>query len=54
MTKIDAGTYEHGMYYADFICGLRRSNIELDRKSLANMAENEPFSFKAVVEEIKV
>ena len=36
------------------MCGLSRSNIELDRKSLATLAENEPFSFKAVIEEIKV
>jgi ATP-dependent phosphoenolpyruvate carboxykinase len=31
---------------------LNRSNIELDRKVLQDMAVNEPFSFKAVVTEV--
>ena len=30
------------------------SNIELDRKILANLAQNEPYSFKCVVDEVKV
>lgn len=34
--------------------GLNHSNINLDRKILANLAINEPFSFKAVVDEVKI
>ena len=33
---------------------LNRSNITLDRKILADLALNEPFSFKAIVDEVKL
>ncbi len=36
------------------MCGLTRSNIQLDRKILADLAKYEPYSFKAVVDEVKV
>jgi len=42
------------MKYSHFICGLNRSNIQLDRKILADLAKYEPYSFKAVVDEVKV
>ena len=40
--------------YSRFICGLNRSNINLNRKVLADLACNEPYSFKAVVDEVNV
>jgi len=43
---------EQGLNYSRFICGLTRSNIELDRKILSDLAVNEPYSFKAVVDEV--
>jgi large subunit ribosomal protein L20 len=43
---------EHGVSYSRFTCGLTRSNIQIDRKILSDIAVNEPFSFKAVVEEV--
>ena len=42
------------MKYSHFVCGLNRSNIGLDRKILADLAKYEPYSFKAVVDEVKV
>ncbi len=36
------------------IFALNRSNVQLDRKILANLAINEPFSFKAIVDELKI
>jgi large subunit ribosomal protein L20 len=42
------------MKYSHFACGLTRSNIGLDRKILADLAKYEPYSFKAVVDEVKV
>jgi hypothetical protein len=42
------------MPYSQFICGLNRSNMNLDRKILADLAKYEPYSFKAVVDEVKV
>ena len=51
---INAATREHNLPYSRFIYGLNRSNIKLDRKSLSNLAENEPLSFKAIVDEVKL
>ena len=42
------------MKYSHFVCGLNRSNIQLDRKILADLAKYEPYSFKAVVDEVKI
>ena len=50
--SINAAVREHGISYSRFQCGLTRSNIEVDRKILADLAITEPFSFKAVVEEV--
>ena len=33
---------------------LRKSNINLDRKILTNLSINEPYSFKAILDEIKI
>ena len=51
---INAGVREHGLMYSRFIYGLNRSNIQLDRKILADLCRNEPLSFKAVIDEIKL
>lgn len=51
--KINAGTREHGLTYSKFINGLKKANIELDRKILADLAEHQPEVFKAIVEKIK-
>lgn len=51
---INSQTREHGVQYSRFVWGLNRSNMKLDRKILSNLAINEPFSFKAIVEEVKV
>lgn len=49
---ISGGIRNYGLNYSRFICGLRRSNLELDRKILADLARYEPYSFQAVVEEV--
>lgn len=48
--KINAGARQHGIPYNKFIHGLKEKNIELDRKVLADLAENEPEIFQKVVE----
>ena len=50
---INAGVREHQVSYSRFIYGLNRSNLTINRKILANLAINEPFTFKAIVDEIK-
>lgn len=51
--KINAGTRDLNLSYSRFICGLNRSNIIIDRKILSELAQYEPYSFKAVVDEVK-
>lgn len=38
--------------YSDFISGLQRQNIILNRKVLSDLAMTEPFSFKALVDQV--
>lgn len=51
IARINAGVREHGMTYARFMNGLKRAGIELDRKSLSELAATEPAAFKAIVEQ---
>lgn len=50
--KINAAVREHGLSYSKFIDLLKKNKIELDRKVLADLAENEPKIFEAVVKEV--
>lgn len=52
--SVNAAVREHDLSYNRFIYGLNHSNINLDRKILSELAITEPFSFKAVVDEVKV
>lgn len=49
--RINAGVREHGLTYARFINGLKRAGIELDRKTLSNLAAEEPAAFKNLVDQ---
>ncbi len=51
--RINAGAREHGMSYSKFMGALKESGIEINRKSLADLAMNHPDSFKAIVDQIK-
>ena len=48
--RINAATREHGMPYGQFIAGLGKAGVDIDRKVLAELAVSEPASFKALVE----
>ena len=48
--RINAGVRLHGMTYSQFINGLKKATIEIDRKNLAELAVNQPDLFKALVE----
>lgn len=43
---------ETGLGYAKFWAAARRSNISLNKKVLAGMARDEPYSFRAIVEDV--
>ena len=49
--RINAGTREHGMTYSQFMNGMKKAGIELDRKVLADLAVREPEAFKALVDQ---
>ena len=50
ITRIGAATRAEGMSYSQFIHGLSKAGVELDRKILADMAVRDPGAFKALVE----
>ena len=50
--RINAGAREHGMSYSQFMGNLKKSNIELNRKVLADLAMNDPQTFKAIVDKV--
>ncbi len=52
--KINAACRENGLTYSKFINLLKQKNILLDRKILADLAQNEPEVFKKIVEEARV
>ncbi|MCC6493901.1 MAG: 50S ribosomal protein L20 [Pirellulales bacterium] len=47
--RINAACRERGLRYSEFINGLKKAQIELDRKTLSEMAINDPAGFDAVV-----
>ena len=51
--RINAGVREHGLTYAKFIDGLKKANIEINRKILSEIAFHEPAQFKSIVEKAK-
>lgn len=51
--RINAGAREHGMSYSQFMGALKKANIELNRKVLADLALNNPAAFKSIVDKVK-
>tara|TARA_Y100001970_G_C14198175_1_gene839418 strand:+ start:844 stop:1200 length:357 start_codon:yes stop_codon:yes gene_type:complete len=51
--RINAAVRERGMSYSQFIFGLKTANIELDRKTLAYLAVEEPALFDTVAEKVR-
>ncbi len=51
--RINAGVRLYGLTYSRFMDGLKKAQIELDRKVLADLAVREPEAFKAVVDQAK-
>lgn len=51
--KINAGARELGLSYSQFINKLNLAKVEIDRKVMADLAENNPEVFKKIVETVK-
>lgn len=52
-TRINAAARLNGTTYSKLIAGLKKANVTLDRKVLAELAVNEPKAFTAVVKAAK-
>lgn len=53
ITRINAAARENGTTYGQLMSGLKKSGIELDRKTLADLAAREPAAFTAIVKSVK-
>lgn len=53
ITRINAATRMHDLRYSQFISGLKKAGIELDRKMLSEIAIHDPEGFKSIVDEAK-
>jgi large subunit ribosomal protein L20 len=48
--RVSAACRMRGFRYSEFIAGLQRARVELDRKTLADLAVHEPDTFTKIVE----
>lgn len=46
ITRINAAVRENGLNYSTFMAGLKKNNVELDRKIMAELAVNHPEAMK--------
>lgn len=53
IARINAAARANGLSYSRLIAGLKKANVEIDRKVLADLAMNEQQAFAAVVEKAK-
>jgi large subunit ribosomal protein L20 len=53
IARINAAVREEGMTYSQFINLLAKKGSDLNRKVLADMAMNEPETFKKIVQSVK-
>ena len=53
ITRINAAARLHGMTYSEFMAKIKVTNIELNRKALADIAMNNPEAFEAIIKKIQ-
>ena len=53
ITKINAALDAKGLSYSKFMGAMKKKNIQVDRKILADLAENEPATFDRLVAQAK-
>lgn len=47
--RINAAVRDHGLSYSQFMSGVTKAGIEIDRKVMADLAAREPAAFAALV-----
>ncbi|BAL95796.1 MAG: 50S ribosomal protein L20 [Rubrivivax sp.] len=53
IARINAASRELGVTYSKFMAGLKKAQIDIDRKVLADLAVNDPAAFGAIVAKVK-
>ena len=53
IARINAASRELGLTYSKFVAGLKRAQIEIDRKVLADLAVRDPAAFGSIVAKVK-
>jgi large subunit ribosomal protein L20 len=53
ITRINAAARQEGLSYSRFMHGLKRAEIEVDRKILADLAVRDPNAFRSLVDAAK-
>ncbi len=51
--RINAGAREHGLSYSELMGKIHAKGLDLNRKTLADLALNHPEAFKAVIDSVK-
>ncbi|MGV8075366.1 MAG: 50S ribosomal protein L20 [Syntrophobacteraceae bacterium] len=51
--RINAAAREHGLSYSRFITGLKKANVDMDRKVLAGLAVSDPAAFAKLAQTAK-
>lgn len=49
ISRVNAASRSHGLTYGQFMYGLKKAGVEIDRKQLADMAVREPDTFAHLV-----
>ncbi|HEX6224188.1 MAG TPA: 50S ribosomal protein L20 [Chryseolinea sp.] len=53
IARINAGARLHGLSYSELMGKLKKADVELNRKVLADLAMNHPAAFEAIVNKVK-
>ena len=53
ITRINNAAHQYDLNYSQLINGMKKQNIAVDRKILAELAVNQPAAFQAIVEQVK-
>jgi large subunit ribosomal protein L20 len=53
IARINAASRELGVTYSKFMAGLKKAQIDIDRKVLSDMAIHDPAGFKSIVDKVK-
>ena len=53
IVRINAAARQYGLSYSKFMNGLKKANIEIDRKVLSDLAINEKAAFEAIANQVR-